>query len=607
MTSESNFVQPAIPRFDGHYDHWSMLMENFLRSKEYWTVVISGVEKSKEDAALTEEQLKDLKAKNYLFQAIDRSILETILCKNTAKDIWDSMKKKYQGTTRAKRQQLQALRSEFEMLRMKSGESVSEYFSRTMTIVNKMRILGDKTEDVLIIEKILRSMTPKFNFVVCAIEEANDVSTLSIDELQEVIEDEEEVEVEEEEEDTTTIKETNNKINIKRIIFKEEDVEVIIQQLIEQSQQTSPMLNVTDVIDLKTNLLSVGQLQEKGYEIAIKEGVCRIQDAKLGLIAQVNMTANHMFPLDLHTTSHSCFSAKSDDEAWLWHFRYGHLNFSGLKTLKQKNMVIGLPQITNPSQVCEECVVSKQHRNQFPQGKSWRAKAALELVHSDICGPITPHSNGDLDDDEKVQQSMEDKQQIPADLDDDEKVQQPMEDKQHEEISQNTPIADQSSMEVESQRPQRVRRRPAWMSNYEVTGIDQGDDPLIHFALFSDCDPTTFESAVKDAKWRKAMDDEIEAIERNNTWELTDLPKGHKTIGVKWVFKTKIKENGEVDKYKARLVAKGYKQEYGIDYTEVFAPVASNDGTIRLVYCRSEDQVADIQTKPLKLATFEVT
>ncbi|XP_074556816.1 uncharacterized protein LOC141812704 [Curcuma longa] len=467
MESESNFVQPAIPRFDGHYDHWSMLMENFLRSKEYWTVVISGVEKSKEDAALTEEQLKDLKAKNYLFQAIDRSILETILCKDTAKDIWDSMKKKYQGTTRAKRQQLQALRSEFEMLRMKSGESVSEYFSRTMTIVNKMRILGDKTEDVLIIEKILRSMTPKFNFVVCAIEEANDVSTLSIDELQEVIEDEEEAEVEEEEEDTTMIEETNNKINIKRIIFKEEDVEVIIQQLIEQSQQTSPMLNVTDVIDLKTNLLSVGQLQEKGYEIAIKEGVCRIQDAKLGLIAQVHMTANPKF----------------DDEAWLWHFRYGHLNFSGLKILKQKNMVIGLPQITNPSQVCEECVVSKQHRNQFPQGKSWRAKAALELVHSDICGPITPHSNGDtwpwnqngvkrnisadLDDDEKVQQSMEDKQQIPVDLDDDEKVQQPMEDKQHEEVSQNTPTTDQSSMEVESQRPQRVRRRPAWMSNYE--------------------------------------------------------------------------------------------------------------------------------------------
>ncbi|KAA8532168.1 hypothetical protein F0562_006691 [Nyssa sinensis] len=67
---------------------------------------------------------------------------------------------------------------------MKSGESVTDYFSRTMAIVNKMRIHGDKTEDVTIVEKILRSMTPKFNFVVCSIEEANDIEELSIDELQ---------------------------------------------------------------------------------------------------------------------------------------------------------------------------------------------------------------------------------------------------------------------------------------------------------------------------------------------------------------------------------------------------------------------------------------
>lgn len=106
-----NFVQPAIPRFDGHYDHWSMLMENFLRSKEYWTVVESGVAEPAAGVVLTNAQkvehealkLKDLKAKNYLFQAIDRSILETILSKETSKQIWDSMEKKYQGTSKAKK------------------------------------------------------------------------------------------------------------------------------------------------------------------------------------------------------------------------------------------------------------------------------------------------------------------------------------------------------------------------------------------------------------------------------------------------------------------------------------------------------------------------
>ncbi|KAL5752044.1 hypothetical protein ACOSQ2_022551 [Xanthoceras sorbifolium] len=91
--------------------------------------------------------------------------------------------------------------------------------------------------------------------------------------------------------------------------------------------------NVFFVPNLKTNLLNIGQLQEKGYEIIIKERVCSIQDPKKGLIAQVNMTSNRMFPLYLHNTANLCFSAKMNDVAWLWHFRYGHLNFGGLKTL----------------------------------------------------------------------------------------------------------------------------------------------------------------------------------------------------------------------------------------------------------------------------------
>ncbi|MCI62220.1 hypothetical protein A2U01_0083477, partial [Trifolium medium] len=65
-----------------------------------------------------ESKLKDLKAKNYLFQSIDRSILETILVRDTAKDIRDAMRRKYQGSTKVKRAQLQALRREFEVLAM---------------------------------------------------------------------------------------------------------------------------------------------------------------------------------------------------------------------------------------------------------------------------------------------------------------------------------------------------------------------------------------------------------------------------------------------------------------------------------------------------------
>lgn len=192
MATESGFVQPAIPKFDGHYDHWCMLMENFLRSKEYWSLVEDGIPAEAEGVQLTDAQkkviddvkLKDMKTKNYLFQAIDRSILETILNKDTAKSIWDSLKQKYQGTARVQRAQRQALQKEFEMLNMKIGESVNEYFARTLSVVNKLRVNKGKLDDVAVIEKILRSMTAKYDYVVCSIEESNDLDALTIDELQ---------------------------------------------------------------------------------------------------------------------------------------------------------------------------------------------------------------------------------------------------------------------------------------------------------------------------------------------------------------------------------------------------------------------------------------
>jgi Reverse transcriptase (RNA-dependent DNA polymerase) len=92
--------------------------------------------------------------------------------------------------------------------------------------------------------------------------------------------------------------------------------------------------------------------------------------------------------------------------------------------------------------------------------------------------------------------------------------------------------------------------------------------------LLADAENISFEEAVRDKKWQTAMNEEIKAIDRNNTWELAELPKGSQPIGVKWVFKKKMNAQGEIKRYKARLVAKGYKQKAGIDYDEVFAPVA---------------------------------
>ena len=73
------------------------------------------------------------------------------------------------------------------------------------------------------------------------------------------------------------------------------------------------------------------------------------------------------------------------------------------------------------------------------------------------------------------------------------------------------------------------------------------------------------------------MDEEIEAIEKNQTWQLVKLPEGKDAIGVKWIYKTKFDADGNVVKHKARLVANGFSQQPGIDYNETFAPVARLD------------------------------
>ncbi|GJU07659.1 ribonuclease H-like domain, reverse transcriptase, RNA-dependent DNA polymerase [Tanacetum coccineum] len=100
--------------------------------------------------------------------------------------------------------------------------------------------------------------------------------------------------------------------------------------------------------------------------------------------------------------------------------------------------------------------------------------------------------------------------------------------------------------------------------------------------LLAEDEPKNYKEASSNQKWIKAMKVELDSINRNNTWELTTLPKGHKAIGLKWVFKTKKDANGNIIKHKARLVAKGYIQQHGIDFEEVFAPVARME-TIRLL------------------------
>jgi len=478
MADSGKYVQPAIPKFDGHYDHWAKLMENFLRSKEYWHLVeheITDVSdktnaSEAELKALEEQKLKDLKIKNYLYQAFDREILDTILNDETAKNIWDSMKQKFQGSTRVKRAQLQALRKDFETLHMKEGESVNSYFGQTLKVAKSMKACGENMKENIITAKILRSMTAKFNYVVCFIEESNNMDIMTIDELQSsllvheqrmllTVEEEQvmqavtddksgrgrgrgrsrggsfrdrgrgrqsfnkaeiqcfkchkfghfqyecstwekkanytEVEEDKVEEDelllmaTTDLNEGNktdwfldsrcsNHMSGNKDWFSEldetyrhkvklgNDAQIVVMgrgsvQIILHGI-THVFSHVFYVPELKNNLLSIGQLQQKGLMITIQHNKCVVIHPDRGQIMEVSMNDNQMFVLSATIVSAkaTCLQVNLEQDSQLWHNRLGHLSYDGLKTLVSKQIVNGLPSITTPKDLCTHCLAGNR-------------------------------------------------------------------------------------------------------------------------------------------------------------------------------------------------------------------------------------------------------
>lgn len=140
--------------------------------------------------------------------------------------------------------------------------------------------------------------------------------------------------------------------------------------------------------------------------------------------------------------------------------------------------------------------------------------------------------------------------------------------------------------ENEQRKSTRLSRQPNWLKDYVTptsnvavsanavaTQSVSPDFNCFLAVIMPQTDPTSFQQAVKAPHWVEAMNMELEALEANQTWEVTTLPVNRKSIGCKWIYKTKVKADGSIDKYKARLVTLGYKQTYGIDYVETFAPV----------------------------------
>lgn len=247
--------------------------------------------------------------------------------------------------------------------------------------------------------------------------------------------------------------------------------------------------------------------------------------------------------------------------------------------------------------LCKKVIVSRDVV--FEEEKKWNLdESYAELIKLDLEWGNEKHHG---EDEESGQNSAE---ELSEEITNDEEV---------EEFETSSDIPEGSSSAVviptgsSSIVPVRDRRAPVWMSDYVTGSGNEEEDEQIHsalFALFAGSDPVSFEEAVKSEDWRQAMDYEIRSIEKNGTWVLTDLPKGAKSIGVKWVYKTKLNQHGEMDKFKARLVAKGYSQEHGIDYEEVYAPVARMD-TVRMILALAAQRDWIVYQLDVKLAFLQ--
>ncbi|KAL0457718.1 UNVERIFIED_CONTAM: Retrovirus-related Pol polyprotein from transposon TNT 1-94 [Sesamum latifolium] len=435
------------------------------------------------------------------------------------------------------------------------------------------------------------------------------------------------------------------------------------------------------------------------------------QDQDDRLVAKVAMTSNRMFKLNVKTAEEKCLQACINNSSWIWHMRFGHLNFEGLKMLGEKNMARGVPKINHPNQLCEVCLLGK-HAKEFSQGVTFKSNQAfttcacgcmwsiqstiirsefifilfiddftrkmwvyflkhkseafetfkkfkthvekesdfeIKALRTDRDGeftsnkfkafyeshgirrpmtvPRTPQQNSvakrknrtilnmartmlkrkqrtKLDDRSKKMvflgydesskgykyfDPIAKKVVISRDIEFEEeaswnwnihkgKMYHFLPHLEEEENEEQEVEGDNSTPSTPSSSDQSPRYRSI-SDIYNVAERMNGDNL---FCLFMNDEPLSFEEAIKEKKWLQAMEEEIHSIEKNDTWVLATLLSDYEAIGVKWVYKIKRNAKGEVERYKARLVAKGYKQKHGVDYEEVFAPVARLE-TIRLL------------------------
>eukprot|EP00253_Pinus_taeda_P020884 PITA_20884 len=196
MSSTSmGMFNPQFPQFNGkNYDYWAITMRALFACQYLWEIVQDGFEEpanenefnrltQTEKDLLKSNRKKDSKALVFLYQAVDKSVFPRIGAAKTSKEALQTLKTAYQGMEKVKTTKLQLPRRDFENLCMKESDNIDSFFIHVIGLVTQMRTHGEVLEERRIVEKFLRVLPSKFDVIVTTIKETKDLSNFSVDEL----------------------------------------------------------------------------------------------------------------------------------------------------------------------------------------------------------------------------------------------------------------------------------------------------------------------------------------------------------------------------------------------------------------------------------------
>eukprot|EP00253_Pinus_taeda_P035070 PITA_35070 len=144
---------------------------------------------------------------------------------------------------------------------------------------------------------------------------------------------------------------------------------------------------------IKKNLISISMITDQDMQVQFFKNGCVIQDSKLETVA-TGVRVGNLYRLDARSIPQQAMVAATSTAENLWHQRFGHINLQDLILLKNKGMVDGLPTLHNIKLECDGCALGNMHRDEFPVHVNRKQRDILELVHTDICGPMQTRSLG---------------------------------------------------------------------------------------------------------------------------------------------------------------------------------------------------------------------